>query len=457
MSGAPLADAFTPVPQERMHSAASQWDHLVQEGRVHRSLYTDPSIFAAEMIKIFGGTWVYLGHESEISKPNDFVSRNLGLRPIILTRDGSGKINALLNRCAHRAATVCRQREGSARYFTCGYHGWTYSNSGQCVSVPGDDAYGPDFKIGRYDLARIARLETYRGFIFGTLNRQAPDLVEHLGAARLLIDQWLDRYPRAEVMVRSSAHRMVMRANWKLVYDNAGDGYHPPFSHRSLLLMTARRHGPDRDMSYYGTSAPDDCAMYTQSLGNGHTFIDQRPEMHADSAWKRQRPQPGRETYEAQLRQRLGDEEAARLLEVAVGSGMNLNVFPNLLIIGNQIQVVEPLAVDRVQVTWYATTLSGVPEEINVLRMRTQEDFPNFGEVDDGANFEACQQGLAIPELEWIDISRHLHTGRERIDAQGILTGPISDDLHFRAYYQEWKRLMSAELESHGGIADWLS
>jgi phenylpropionate dioxygenase-like ring-hydroxylating dioxygenase large terminal subunit len=429
-----------------MHSAASQWDHLVQEGRVHRSLYTDPAIFAEEMIKIFGGTWVYLGHESEISKPNDFVSRNLGRRPIILTRDGSGKINALLNRCSHRAATVCRLREGSARYFTCGYHGWTYSNSGQCVSVPGDDAYGPGFKLGQYDLARIARLEIYRGFIFGTLNREAPDLVEHLGAARLLIDQWLDRYPRAEVVVRSSAHRMVMRANWKMVYDNAGDGYHPPFSHRSLLLMTARRHGPDRDMSYYGTSDPDDCAMYTQSLGNGHTFIDQRPEMHAESAWERQRPQPGRETYEAQLRQRLGDEEASRLLEVAVGSGMNLNVFPNLLIIGNQIQVVEPLAVDRVQVTWYATTLTGVPEEINVLRMRTQEDFPNFGEVDDGANFEACQHGLAIPELEWIDISRHLHTGRERLDAQGVLTGPISDDLHFRAYYQEWKRLMSAEL-----------
>jgi hypothetical protein len=100
-----------------------------------------------------------------------------------------------------------------------------------------------------------------------------------------------------------------------------------------------------------------------------------------------------------------------------------------------------------VQVTWYATTLSGVPEEVNVLRMRTQEDFPNFGEVDDCANFEACQQGLAIPEIEWIDISRHLHTGVERTDTQGVVTGPISDDLHFRSYYKEWKRLMSADLK----------
>ena len=428
-----------------MQRAAFRWDDLVQEHRVHRSLYTDPSVFAEEMIKVFGGTWVYLGHETEIRRQNDFVTRRLGLRPIILTRGGDGRVHALLNRCSHRAATVCRQSEGSARHFTCGYHGWTYSNTGELVSVPGEDAYGPEFHRSNYDLAKIPRLENYRGFIFGTLNRDAPELVDHLGAARPLIDQWLDRYPGAEIIVRSAAHRMVMRANWKLVYDNAGDSYHPPFSHRSLLRMTARRYGTDRDMSYFGTGDPDDCRMYTQSLSNGHTFFDQRLEMHADSAWRRQRPQPGREAYEAQLRERLGDEEANRLLEVAVGSGMNLNIFPNLLIIGNQIQVVEPLTVDRVQVTWYATTLSGVPEEINVLRMRTQEDFPNFGEVDDAANFEACQEGLGIPELEWIDISRHVHTGREQADEQGIVTGPASDDIHFRTYYKEWKRLMSAE------------
>ena len=258
--------------------------------------------------------------------------------------------------------------------------------------------------------------------------------------------------------MRSSAQRMVMGANWKMVYDNAGDGYHPPFSHRSLLLMTARRHGPDRDMSYYGTSDPDDCAMYSQALGNGHTFIDQRPEMHADSAWKRQRPQPGRETYEAQLRQRLGDEEANRLLEVAVGSGMNLNVFPNLLIIGNQIQVVEPIAVDRVQVTWYATTLSGVPEEINVLRMRTQEDFPNFGEVDDCANFEGLPAG---PRDSGDRVDRYqppsaYRRGADRRAGRRHRPNQRRSPLP-RLTIKEWKRLMSTELKLYGGIGDWLS
>ncbi|MGH7960348.1 MAG: aromatic ring-hydroxylating oxygenase subunit alpha, partial [Candidatus Binatia bacterium] len=222
-----------------------QWDDLVQPDRVHRSLYTDPAIFELEMRKIFGGAWVYLGHESEIPKPNDFLTRRLGLRPIILTRDSTGRVHVLFNRCSHRSATVCREAQGSARYFTCGYHGWVYSNTGELTLAPLQEAYGPTFDRSRYHLARVPLLETYRGFIFGTLNPEAPSLHDHLGYARELLDQWLDRSPTGEVAVRSATHKFVMRANWKLTYDNAGDGYHPGFSHQSLLMI-AKRYGKSR-------------------------------------------------------------------------------------------------------------------------------------------------------------------------------------------------------------------
>src|SRR4051812_14791278 len=78
------------------------WDLLVQEERVHRLIYTDAAIFRAEMSRIFAGTWVYLAHESQIAGKDDFVTTTLGLRPIIVTRDGEGKIHALFNRCTHR-------------------------------------------------------------------------------------------------------------------------------------------------------------------------------------------------------------------------------------------------------------------------------------------------------------------------------------------------------------------
>ena len=65
-------------------TALHDWDELVQEDRVHRLIYTDPAIFAAEMTNVFGGTWVYLAHESEIPAENDYITRRLGLRPLIV-------------------------------------------------------------------------------------------------------------------------------------------------------------------------------------------------------------------------------------------------------------------------------------------------------------------------------------------------------------------------------------
>jgi phenylpropionate dioxygenase-like ring-hydroxylating dioxygenase large terminal subunit len=423
--------------------ASGRYDELVQEGRVHRSVYTDPEIFREEMVKVFGHTWVYLAHESEIPNNGDYKTGYFGTRPIIITRDKTGQVHALFNRCSHRAATVCREPRGNAKNFTCPYHGWTYSNTGRLQGVPWPKAYGPDFDRTKLSLGQVPRIESYRGFIFGTSNLAMPGLPEHLGGAKRILDQWIDRSPEGELIVRSGTHRMVYRGNWKLTYDNAGDGYHPAFSHRSLLDM-AQRYGEDKDMTYFGRS-PDEGPMYLQDFGNGHTFTDQRPAM--ESLWDQVRPMPGMEAYEAMIRSRYGDEQARRILEKVPGAGMNLNIFPNLLIIGSQIQVIEPIAVDRTQLTWYSTQLKGVPEEINPLRVRAQEDFPAFGEPDDMENFEGCQRGMSIPEVEWIDMSRGLPENRY-VDEQGAERGLVTDEMLLRAYFREWKRRMNANVET---------
>lgn len=435
-------------------SQSRDWDYLIQQDRVHRSVYTDPDIFQEEMIRIFGGTWVYLAHESEIPEADDFKTSQLGHRPIIIVRDRNGKVRALFNRCTHRGATVCRQTHGSAKTFICPYHGWTYTNTGKLAGVPWSKAYPADFDRSEYNLGQVPWVESYRGFIFGTLNPEAPDLITHLGRARELLDQWIDRYPNAGIAVRSSTHQLIYQGNWKFVYDNAADGYHVAFSHRSLL-MVAGRLGEEKDMQYFAHS-PDEEAMYVQYLGNGHMFLDQRPShsKEAGSFWRQQRPQPGREVYEAQVRERWG-EKADYLLDLAIGSQMNLTIFPNLLIVGNQLNVIEPLAVDKTQQTSYATTIEGLPDEINTLRMRTQEDFPSFGIPDDMMNFAECHRGLSIPEIEWVALNRGFGVpNRQHVDEDGVITGPVTDELTMRGYYQEWKRLMSADLKLTAQVID---
>ena len=83
--------------------------------------------------------------------------------------------------------------------------------------------------------------------------------------------------------------------------------------------------------------------------------------------------------------------------------------------------------------------------------MRIAEDFPNFGEVDDFENFERQQLGLSIPEIEWIDTSRGLDVDRSWTDQRGVRTTPVTDDAPLRAYHEEWKRLMTVEMNLIAG------
>jgi hypothetical protein len=155
------------------------------------------------------------------------------------------------------------------------------------------------------------------------------------------------------------------------------------------------------------------------------------------------------EYFEEKLRRTLG-AKADAALDLASSEPVNINVFPNLLILGNHVQVIEPVAVDETNLTWYATAvideagvLGGAVDDVNALRMRTQEGFPNFGEVDDAANFEEIQRGLRAQEDEWVYMNRGLGIpGRIRTDANGVITAPATDEVFMREYIKEWKRLM---------------
>ena len=126
------------ITPSRIEDAAElyDWDELVQEDRVHRLIYTDPAIFAFEMTNIFGAVWVYLGHESQISKPGDFFLSYMGEESVIVSRDRSDRISVHLNTCRHRGMKVCREDSGSTRAFTCPYHGWSFGVDGALMGVP---------------------------------------------------------------------------------------------------------------------------------------------------------------------------------------------------------------------------------------------------------------------------------------------------------------------------------
>src|SRR5205085_7603331 len=111
-------------------------------GKLDRRIFSDQAIYDAEMEKIFGRAWLMIGHASLVPNNDDFFHTYMGEDPVILTRDGDGRLHALLNMCRHRGNRVVRVDDGSAKRFMCTYHGWTYRNDGTLEHVPGEcEAY----------------------------------------------------------------------------------------------------------------------------------------------------------------------------------------------------------------------------------------------------------------------------------------------------------------------------
>jgi benzoate/toluate 1,2-dioxygenase alpha subunit len=191
---------------------------------------------------IFEGTWIYLAHESQLPQPNDFFTTTMGRQPVILMRNQAGDIGGFINTCPHRGATVCLAKRGNQKILTCPYHGWSFNTNGSLVSVKdhASGAYPASFEGLDHGLARLPRLANYRGFVFGSLNLEVPDLEEHLGETCNVIDMLADQAPEGFEVLKGSAD-YTFAGNWKLQAENGVDGYHFDVVHRSFMGVIQRR------------------------------------------------------------------------------------------------------------------------------------------------------------------------------------------------------------------------
>lgn len=208
----------------------------VKSGEIDRRIFSDEEIFDLEMKHIFGRAWLFLCHESQIPKRGDFFEAPMGRDNVLVTRQRDGSVKALLNTCRHRGNAVCRAEEGNVKNFMCTYHGWTYDISGELVGVPGmADFYHDELDKAKYPLAQVAQLDTYKGFVFATMDASAPPLLDFLGpTGRMCIDYLV---VRGDMEVVPGIQKFVINTNWKFTADNVFDYYHPQITHISAQAV----------------------------------------------------------------------------------------------------------------------------------------------------------------------------------------------------------------------------
>jgi p-cumate 2,3-dioxygenase subunit alpha len=396
--------------------------------RVNRRVFTDPEILERERCEVFDRSWLYAGHESEISRPGDFITRKVGGRPLILVRDTNGTAHAFLNTCPHRGNIVCREPAGSTRLLRCFYHAWAFDLEGRLAAVPGDDAYTPAFDRGALGLKPVPRFDSYRGMLFVSFDPAIEDLASYLGCAREYLDLMLE-FGGEELEIAHGSQAYSMKANWKLLVENSMDGYHALPTHQRFF----NQYLADIGMDAGSWSGPNRIQGIGLALGGGHAVIENRARaMPITGSAKAELDE-----IRARLVEQFGSERAHRIADYS----RNLFIFPNLILISSwhTIRTWYPLAPDYIEIDAWANLPKGESPELRQRRFANFISFlgpAGFGTPDDVYALEGCQRGFAAwRELSWSDISRGM--GREQPSSQ--------DELQMRAFWRRWHALMLGE------------
>jgi benzoate/toluate 1,2-dioxygenase alpha subunit len=436
-----MREAMEPLPLSAIKS-------MVHHDHVHRSLYTDPAIFDMEMDRIFGRGWVFVGHESQVPNPGDFLTTRIGKQPVVLSRHTDGKVYVLYNSCGHRGAVVCNDACGNAKLFRCCYHGWTFKTNGELNAVTMPKRYAEEFDLTDPSLGmgQLPRVESYRGFVFASLAEEGPSLADHLGYAAYSIDELTDRSPEGELLLTAGVHKYMFRGNWKLQLENTVDMYHVPFSHESTLSRSGRQFGrrvgeeEASEISDTGHAARQwDAREAWGSPETGHSYNG-----HQQFAEKLP-DDPVFKEYMALLEARHGKERTQDILRP---KRHNTAFYPNMTLqaLNQHVRIIVPVAVDMTEVHVYPVLFKGVPEEMNrsfIRSINLTHSAASLIQTDDLECFRRCQVGLEAQNSDWVWFARGLED--DTSDNRGGILNHGTVELQQRSQFSAWLRLMTQE------------
>lgn len=191
------------------------------------AFYTSPDFLALEEDHLFRSGWVCLGRADETAEAGGYRTTEILGEPLIIVRDGEGRVRVLSNVCRHRGALVA-EGEGKARTLSCPYHAWTYRLDGSLIGAPYMQG------VSGFDRAACRlpefRSEIWAGFLFVNLSGDAAPLAPQL----VEVDRMIENY-HPDQMRHAFSEQVVWATNWKSLLENFMEGYHLSVVHSTSL------------------------------------------------------------------------------------------------------------------------------------------------------------------------------------------------------------------------------
>ena len=428
--------------------------------RVDREVYLDEEILEAEFESIFEGNWIYLCHESQVREPGDYFATHMGRQPVFVVRRANGQIGGFLNACGHRGSPLTSKKAGNFEAtIGCPLHGWQFDTDGRCVAITLQATGGLDRDLDKscFDLKSIARLDSYRGFVFGSLNPDVADLADHLGSVTKFIDMYVAPAPRElEIVAGASTH--LQNCNWKVLHENGPDAYHGPTVHRNFFDTMAYRDRQDNGGGLRATDAAQRLVAKRKSgsyaLKNGHV------------AFWMERPNP--ELYAIYGdRDRVRTDYPEEIARWMLDRGRHVTLFPNMLFneLSNStmLRTYRPLGVDRTEVSVWCVAPVGESQEMREARARRFEDFfmpSGLATADDVVMIERAHGAAEGRQARW---NNNMFRG-----AATAIRGPddaarelgiepewssegADHEVGLQSIYRHWVKVLSGDEEARHG------
>ncbi|MDB6086666.1 MAG: family N-acetyltransferase [Gammaproteobacteria bacterium] len=189
-----------PSPAARANQAISASDAALPNTGW---LYDDAHIHAMERAQLFQHDWSVIGHESQIPRPGEFLTIDIGTERVLTVRDESGAMHALRNSCPASPHTLVASRSGRFEAgIECKLHRLRFSLDGRGCPGP-----------ARADLG-VLELSSVGGLMFA----RAPGVTRVDGEIQNP-GPWFDSDPPLGLMMLGSPTEIAVAADWKVIVE----------------------------------------------------------------------------------------------------------------------------------------------------------------------------------------------------------------------------------------------
>ncbi len=224
-------------------------------------LYRSDEVHALELDRIFAKEWLCPGLAADIPNAGDYITFSIGDQPVFTMRGRDGVVRSFSNVCLHRMMPLAEGRGACGNKLVCPYHAWTYDTEGKVIGAGHMGGRDPAFDKKQFRLPEL-RTEIWEGWIYVTLNPQAPRVADLLAPLLPVVERYaMPGY----IPVVHQDH--VWKTNWKLLNENFMEGYHLPVAHKATVgawFPVEDTEFPDEayDAFTYQTFTKDENARY---------------------------------------------------------------------------------------------------------------------------------------------------------------------------------------------------